>query len=76
MERDAAAAASPAERAGAMPPQPTRQWTIISETGGADSVRFHVRYADDASQLERETTWKCPPRRPGRDRPNASQQRS
>ena len=43
---------------GAMPPNPTTKWTILSETRERDSVRFHVLYANDTEQLELETTWK------------------
>lgn len=42
---------------GVMPPQPTTEWTIFSETPDGDLVRFHVRYANDSDQLELETTW-------------------
>lgn len=43
--------------AGIMPPNPTTQWSILSETSDGENVRFHVRYANDTEALELETTW-------------------
>lgn len=43
--------------AGIMPPTPTTQWSILSETPDGDVVRFHVRYANDTEALELRTTW-------------------
>ena len=40
------------------PPQPTTQWSILSETPDGEAVRFHVRYANETDRLELETTWK------------------
>jgi hypothetical protein len=44
---------------GAMPPQPTTKWEILSETPDGDCVRFRVRYSSDSGQLELETTWQA-----------------
>lgn len=43
---------------GAMPPMPTTEWEILSETTDGDAVVFHVRYANDAAALELQTRWK------------------
>jgi len=40
------------------PPQPTTQWAILNETSDGDAVRFQVRYSNDTTALELETTWK------------------
>lgn len=42
---------------GAMPPMPTTQWEILSETPAGDSVELHVRYANDTDALELRTRW-------------------
>ena len=42
---------------GAMPPRPTTEWSILSETPEGDAVQFHVRYANDSEALELVTTW-------------------
>lgn len=43
---------------GAMPPQPTTEWKILSETEAGDTTQFHVRYANASESLELTTTWK------------------
>lgn len=43
---------------GAMPPRPTTEWSILSETEEGDSVRFHVCYSNETERLELETIWR------------------
>lgn len=42
---------------GSIPPMPTTQWEILSETPAGDAVEFHVRYANDTDALELRTRW-------------------
>jgi hypothetical protein len=42
---------------GVLPPQPTTEWTIVSETPDGDLVRFQIRYANDSEHLVIKTTW-------------------
>jgi hypothetical protein len=42
---------------GAMPPMPTTQWEILSETPDDPGVIFHVRYSNDTDALELQTRW-------------------
>jgi hypothetical protein len=57
MDDFAGSALSDLMASGALPPQPTTRWEILSETPDGEVVRFHVRYANDTDQLELETTW-------------------
>jgi hypothetical protein len=43
--------------AGVLPPMPTTEWEILSETPDGDVVEFHVRYANDTDALELRTRW-------------------
>jgi hypothetical protein len=42
---------------GVLPPMPTTEWQILSETAEGDAVEFHVRYANDTDALELRTRW-------------------
>ena len=42
---------------GAMPPDPTTKWQILTETTIADSVELHVLYSNGDNQFELVTTW-------------------
>jgi hypothetical protein len=42
---------------GAMPPNPTTKWEILSEEADGDKVRFRVRYTNDSEELVLQTTW-------------------
>jgi hypothetical protein len=42
---------------GALPPNPTTAWEILSEDDEGDAVTMHVRYSNDTESLELETRW-------------------
>jgi hypothetical protein len=44
--------------AGTMPPMPTTKWEILAEDTDGETVRFHVRYANDTDALDLVTRWK------------------